>query len=83
MANSTCSEADSAFGPVLPAGCRGADLTLAFEQSILTLLPAAIFLIILPARIFYLSKQSTKSVPSKLRIAKVVGYVDSMLQTRY
>lgn len=49
---------DDTFGPTLPSGCgRKFDFTLLFEECALSLFPAAIFLLLLPFRLFALSKQ--------------------------
>jgi ATP-binding cassette subfamily C (CFTR/MRP) protein 1 len=63
---STCSpHADNVFGPVVAAPCRhGFDFTLLFEQSILSIGPSCIFLLILPLRLFWLyHSKATTVVP--------------------
>lgn len=55
-----CFELDNSFGP--SAGdCHGSiDFTLLFEQSILTILPAALLLLISPIRIHFLRHTGVK-----------------------
>ncbi|VUC23924.1 unnamed protein product [Clonostachys rosea] len=58
--------ADSAFGPVVAIDCRGGfDFTLYFEQTALGLLPAALFGAWFPVRLIYLTRASTKTLPSR------------------
>ncbi|GAM36282.1 vacuolar glutathione S-conjugate transporter [Talaromyces pinophilus] len=65
--------ADDAFGPAVGAGCRdGFDFTLLFEQSILSILPAAIILIASPFRIKYLLSKDIRTQYNPVRIAKLV-----------
>ncbi|RAH74153.1 multidrug resistance-associated protein [Aspergillus aculeatinus CBS 121060] len=60
---------DSLFGPVIRPGCRGGfDFTALFEAAILTIGPAACFLLLSPFRIFQLYKQSPKVISSSLRL---------------
>lgn len=56
----SCSRLDDSFGP--HAGdCRGGfDFTLLFEETILTIIPAVILLLVLPARVQYLWKRVRK-----------------------
>lgn len=71
---SDCSPAaDNVFGPAVGAGCRdGFDFTLLFEQSILSILPAAIILIASPFRIKYLLSKGIRTRYNPVRIAKLV-----------
>lgn len=65
---------DDTFGPWAGPVCRGGfDFTLLFEESILSILPQCIFLLILPIRIGQLMKEDVKVVPSLLRWLKVVS----------
>ena len=67
------SGADNRFGPVV-VGCRNdADFTLFFEQCILSLLPSAFLLLLVPIRFFSLHKSNVKTLPSYLQVAKVVS----------
>ena len=75
MASTSCPDIDNSFGPYAEY-CRGGfDFTLLFEESILTLLPAAIFLIAAPARIYYLLGKQTKVSGSSLLVLKLVSYI--------
>jgi ATP-binding cassette subfamily C (CFTR/MRP) protein 1 len=67
MANNTalysCLAADNAFGPAIPSACRsGFDFTLMFEQSILSILPSALLLLLTPVRLYALYGESVKTV---------------------
>jgi hypothetical protein len=57
---SWCSRVDDSFGP--HAGeCRGGfDFTLLFEETILTLLPVGLLLVVIPPRAWYLLKRAKK-----------------------
>jgi ATP-binding cassette, subfamily C (CFTR/MRP), member 1 len=47
-----CDIGDKMFGPSIARGCRwGFDFTLLFEQAILSIVPCAIFLSVVPARL--------------------------------
>ncbi|RYP53067.1 hypothetical protein DL768_001844 [Monosporascus sp. mg162] len=61
---------DWAFGPaVLSAECRGGfDFTVVFEESIFTICPAAIFLLLAPFRVFQL-----QYVPIRVKKSSVYG----------
>lgn len=51
--------ADNVFGPVIAPVCRhGFDFTLLFEQSILSIAPSSIFLLLVPLRLFWLYRSS-------------------------
>ncbi|OKL59747.1 hypothetical protein UA08_04922 [Talaromyces atroroseus] len=66
-------EAENAFGPAVGGGCSGGfDFTLLFEQTILSILPAAAFLVVSPLRIRYLLKQGIYTRTSFFRVAKLV-----------
>ncbi|CAG8022334.1 unnamed protein product [Penicillium salamii] len=71
-ATSSCG--DNHFGPILStADCRsGFDFTVAFESSILSILPAACFLLLAIFRLFQLSKESPKVLSSAFRVATLV-----------
>ncbi|PWY88307.1 multidrug resistance-associated protein [Aspergillus heteromorphus CBS 117.55] len=65
---------DNWFGPVLDSSCRGGfDFTVLFEASILTVTPAALFLLLVPLRLFYLAKQSPKVHASTIHAATLVA----------
>jgi ATP-binding cassette subfamily C (CFTR/MRP) protein 1 len=61
----TCTNgADNVFGPVVaPPYRRGFDFTLLFEQSILSIGPSCIFLLVVPSRLFWLYRSKVIVVP--------------------
>jgi len=64
---------DNSFGPAVQ-GCRhNFDFTLIFEQSILSIVPAALLLIFAPPRVARLLRSGTKTFPSRLRSTKAVS----------
>jgi ATP-binding cassette, subfamily C (CFTR/MRP), member 1 len=63
---------DDRVGPAVDQCRRGFDLTLLFEQSILFLLPACIFLIATPARLVKLWRSQIKVSRNVLGFCKVV-----------
>ncbi len=66
---------DDSFGPVFGDGSDDGDrfdLTLLFEQSILTMLPGLAFLLIAPARSVFLARKENKTVPTSPRVWKLV-----------
>ena len=65
--NPNCSiRADNAFGPVVERPCRdGSDFTLLFEQSILSIGPSSVFLLVLPLRLFFLYRSKGTVVVSR------------------
>ncbi|KAH7165470.1 P-loop containing nucleoside triphosphate hydrolase protein [Dactylonectria macrodidyma] len=66
--------ADGAFGPMIDAECRhGTDFTIAFEQSILVLLPASLLLLAGPFRLFQLRNASIKVAGHRLRHLKLTA----------
>lgn len=71
--SAVCTRVDNTFGPHA-AGCRGGfDFTLLFEETILTLCPLVVLLIITPLRIHYLFQKSKKVIPSQLLSLKLVS----------
>jgi ATP-binding cassette subfamily C (CFTR/MRP) protein 1 len=64
---STCSiHADNVFGPIVAHPCRkGFDFTLLFEQSVLSIGPSCIFLLVLPLRLFWLYRSKATAVVSR------------------
>lgn len=68
------SAADDLFGPQVH-GCRVFDFTLFFEQIILQAAPSAVLLLAVPPRIWFLRKQTLKSMRSKLTLLKLVAAV--------
>ncbi len=65
---SWCSRVDNTFGP--HAGeCRGGfDFTLLFEETILTLLPVGLLLVVIPPRVWYLLGRERKVTPRVGRV---------------
>lgn len=53
-------DSDNRFGPQVLGQCRSFDFTLLFEDTIFTLLPAAVFLILAGCRILFLMKSTSK-----------------------
>lgn len=69
-----CQRADLDFGPiVLPTCVNGQDFTLFFEQSMLTLAPASIFVVVLAERIIRVAKEASKCEGGVVRICKLVS----------
>lgn len=72
MASILCFDIDNTFGPYA-GDCRGGfDFTLLFEESILTLFPVTLLLLVAPARIYYLLAKQTKVHRSWIVILKLV-----------
>jgi ATP-binding cassette subfamily C (CFTR/MRP) protein 1 len=71
--NNTCLAIDNSFGP--SAGdCHGSiDFTLVFESSILTILPAALLIVITPIRVYFLQQTSVKVKSSLIAHLKPVS----------
>lgn len=68
----SCARIDDTFGPYAKH-CRGGfDFTLFFEESILSIVPLVLLLLIAPVRILYLFRRSIKVNHSFLSICKVV-----------
>lgn len=75
----SCSQIDDTFR-LHALYCRGGfDFTLLFEETILTVLPLALLLIVAPFRIWYLFKKETKVIHSSILSIKIV----SASQTRF
>lgn len=74
MATSLCRslEADNHFGPRVSINCRAFDFTLLFEDIFFTSLPAAVFLLVLPIRLWFLRHESVKINSHKLAVCKLV-----------
>ncbi|TVY44829.1 ABC transporter, partial [Lachnellula subtilissima] len=71
---STCQPLnDNVFGPVVQ-GCRsGFDFTLLFEQTILSIGPAALLLLSTPPRLLRLLQTTRKTISSRLRSFKALN----------
>jgi ATP-binding cassette, subfamily C (CFTR/MRP), member 1 len=61
---------DNAFGPQVNTSIRPFDLTLLFEDSILSVLPSVLLSLLAPARIVYLYKKRRKVIWPSLAIVK-------------
>lgn len=73
MASACSIEADNAFGPAVNASCRdGFDFTLLFEQSILGILPAVVFLVAFPEALYRLTKRRPRTEHNLVRVLKIV-----------
>ncbi|KAK2853332.1 hypothetical protein FQN49_005174 [Arthroderma sp. PD_2] len=71
--NMSCPEIDNTFGPWAKQ-CRGQfDFTLLFEESILTLVPLCIMILLSPFRIAYLFKKKRKVEDSPLIHIKITS----------
>ncbi|RAQ42669.1 ABC transporter [Aspergillus flavus] len=63
---------DDSFGPFVTTLCHGGfDFTVLFEASILTIVPAACFLLLVPFRLVQLSRQSPKVLSSARRVVTI------------
>lgn len=68
------SYADDEFGPIISRAChRGFDFTLLFEQSVLSIGPSALLLLLFPIRVWTLYGASKKTGPNYTRAVKIVG----------
>lgn len=71
--NSTSSTTDDSFGPFLKIpDTTTFDFTLLFEESVLSVLPSGLFLLLLPPRIWQLWRSPRKVTGSYLLTAKIV-----------
>jgi ATP-binding cassette subfamily C (CFTR/MRP) protein 1 len=76
MASQTfCINSDNQLGPRVSPDCRRFDFTLLFEDAFFTVLPSALFLLILPARLETLRRASVKVSTFQLAIRKFVSFV--------
>ncbi|PYH48181.1 ABC transporter-like protein [Aspergillus saccharolyticus JOP 1030-1] len=67
---------DDQFGPGITGGCRSNfDFTLLFEQSILSLLPSTILILVFPGRLAHLVRQDIKTAPGIRIYKRVITYV--------
>ncbi|KAK4170055.1 hypothetical protein QBC43DRAFT_329617 [Cladorrhinum sp. PSN259] len=71
-----CARLDDSFGPHAGA-CRGGfDFTLLFEETILTILPLGLLLLVLPLRVGYLWNRTKKVTPdSHLAAVKISAWI--------
>lgn len=71
--NSTSYTTDNSFGPFLDLPGRTTfDFTLLFEETILSILPSALLLLVIPPRILRLWKTPRKVTGSYLQTTKIV-----------
>ncbi|KAH8900775.1 P-loop containing nucleoside triphosphate hydrolase protein [Thozetella sp. PMI_491] len=63
--------ADDQFGPRVDTACRSFDFTLLFEDAFFGMLPAALFLLMLPIRLRGLRKASVKVMSYRLAVWKL------------
>ncbi|KAF0323666.1 ABC transporter [Colletotrichum asianum] len=73
MANrTTCPlDSDNRFGPRIAFECRPFDFTLLFEDEIFHVIPAAIFLLLIPIRLFSIVRTPVKLTTYKLAVLKL------------
>ena len=77
MTSSVCSLIDNSWGPYAK-DCRGGfDFTLLFEESVLTLLPLCLLLLVAPFRLAYLFNKQVKVARSVLLLVKLVSVLCS------
>ncbi|KAJ5626822.1 ATP-binding cassette transporter [Penicillium herquei] len=62
---------DNKFGPRIDPNCRSFDFTLLFEDAWFSLLPAALFLLLIPPRLHVLWRAPTKLRSYRLAIVKL------------
>ena len=73
-ASSVCvTDADAFFGPRVDPCRRQFDFTLLFEQSVFTVGPSAIFIVLLSLRIPKLYREKRKTLPNSLWGFKLVS----------
>src|ERR1700712_3872766 len=77
-----CSD-DYSFGPRAVHCREGLDLTLLFEESFLTILPAALILLIAPWRVYQLSKRKTRVFDKSFQATKQVYLPSYIIPTMY
>lgn len=70
---------DNEFGPRVNPYCRTFDFTLLFEDVLFGAIPAALLLLILPARLVHLVNSPVKSLPHRLLVYKVVHIPQSLI----
>jgi ATP-binding cassette, subfamily C (CFTR/MRP), member 1 len=72
MAYSISNTSDALFGPAYEGPFRTFDFTLLFEDTILTIVPAALFLVAASARAIWLTGKPNKVTTSFSRLTKLV-----------
>ena len=69
-------DADNVFGPIVADVCRqGFDFTLLFEQSVLSMVPSVLLILITPIRLYQLYQTSVKTRSNSMHGAKAVAAV--------
>lgn len=48
------------------------DFTLIFEQSVLSIIPSIVLIVLVPLRLYYLHKSAVKTLPDPIQFAKHV-----------
>ncbi|GAT28046.1 ATP-binding cassette transporter [Aspergillus luchuensis] len=66
------SDSDNFFGPRVSPECRPFDFTLLFEDSLFGLLPAALFLVLVPQRLQVLRNSQVKLHSFRLAVVKLI-----------
>lgn len=74
------SDSDNVFGPRINPECRPFDFTLLFEDGFFGLLPAALFLVLVPHRLQVLRSFQVKLNSFRLALVKLVGYSDTRIE---
>lgn len=73
---STSYENDDRFGPFLQGTGRSLfDFTMLFEETILSILPSALLLLLIPLRLLRLRKAPRKVMSSNFRAIKSVSFL--------
>ncbi|PWY93092.1 multidrug resistance-associated protein [Aspergillus sclerotioniger CBS 115572] len=76
MANPVCvATSDNQFGPRVDPNCRSFDFTLLFEDAFFSIIPAALFILLLPARLRVLRKAPVKVTTYRLAVYKTICLV--------
>ena len=71
-AEGSCDVVDITFGPWAGDCWGGFDFTLLFEETVLSILPLAATLLVIPFRVFYLLRREVKVDRSALLALKLV-----------
>ncbi|KAM4064465.1 ABC transporter [Hirsutella rhossiliensis] len=71
------SGADSEFGPRVHVACRAFDFTLLFQDAFFIALPAAVFLILLPWRLWSLCRRPVLATSVRLALCKL-GFLSAL-----
>lgn len=82
MSASCYAGSDRQFGPRVAVNCRNFDFTLLFEDAVLTILPAGVFVILFLARLEILRRNPVKVTSYRLAAYKVVSATFLVEQVR-